>query len=71
MTAAAKTVKMAPLPWAAATEASRPVSSSPPSAAKTPASVSTANSTRSTRIPAARAASWLPPMAYSERPKRV
>src|SRR5438067_3767810 len=42
----------------------------PPRAASVEASMNTISSTRSVRMPAVRAASALPPMAYSERPCR-
>ncbi len=63
MTAAANTVKIMPSPWAAATEPSRPVISRPERAASSPPIMNTAQTTRSVRTPAARAASTLPPMA--------
>ena len=70
MTAAAKTVKIMPWPWLAATEPSRPTRSRPASAASRPPMAYTNQTTRSVRMPAALAASTLPPMAYSERPWR-
>src|SRR2546430_3515098 len=70
MTAAANTRKIMPAPWPAAMEPSRPTNRMPASAARIEPTMNTTQTTRSTRIPAARAASALPPMAYSDRPCR-
>jgi hypothetical protein len=51
------------LPWLAVTEAIRAVISRPASPASTPLATNSQNVTRSTRMPLARAASALPPIA--------
>ena len=63
ITAAANTVKMRLLPWFAVTVSTWPAVISPPIAARTPAAQKTPMRTRSTLMPAARAASRLPPIA--------
>ena len=63
MTAAAKTVKMRPLPWLAVTATSCPAVIRPAIAARRLATMKTPMRMRSTWMPAARAASVLPPMA--------
>src|SRR5262249_40867794 len=63
ITAAANTVKMRLLPWFAVTATTCPAIISPASAASIPATVKTPMRIRSTLIPAARAASLLPPIA--------
>ncbi len=70
MTHAANTWKIMFWPWAALTEPKCPVISMPANAASRPPTVSTIHATRSVRIPAARAASTLPPTAYSDLPER-
>jgi len=63
MTAAAKTEKMRLVPWPAVTATTSPAVIRPASAARRLATMKTPMRIRSTWMPAARAASVLPPMA--------